>query len=174
MDLKTKPIIVVSECLGFSACRYDGGRSESRLVQELSPFVEFITVCPEVAIGLGTPRPPIWMVEQNGQQRLIQPETDRDLTEKMEQFAEKFLNDLSLVDGFILKSRSPSCGINDCKLLDSPDNTEAPIGKTRGCFAACVQDKFKDLPIESEASLKDDEIRQRFLQKVFARAIERM
>lgn len=173
MNSKTKPVIVVSECLGFTACRYDGGKSKSQFVQELKPFVEFIPVCPEVAIGLGIPRPPIWMVEQNGQQRLIQPETDQDLTEKMEQFAEKFLTDLSLVDGFILKSRSPSCGINDCKLLDSPDNTEAPIGKTRGCFAAKVQDKFKDLPFVSEESLKDDETRQGFLQRVFARAIER-
>ena len=55
--------------LGISACllgdqvRYNGGHKQSTLCSKvLSEHFEFVPVCPEVAIGLGTPREPIRLI----------------------------------------------------------------------------------------------------------------
>jgi uncharacterized protein YbbK (DUF523 family) len=106
MAMKTKPIVVISKCITFSPVRWDGTIIASKFVEKLKPHVEFIPICPEIEVGLGVPRSPIRLVSRNGDIRLIQPSTGLDLTEKMEEFAERFLNSLDRVDGFILKSAS--------------------------------------------------------------------
>ena len=45
-----------------------------------------------------------------GRTLLVQPATGRDVTEEIETFAGGFVSGAEDVDGFILKSRSPSCG----------------------------------------------------------------
>jgi uncharacterized protein YbbK (DUF523 family) len=65
-----EPILLVSKCLEFDNCRYDGNRLNSPLVYKLQKFVKFIPVCPEVAIGLGTPRTPIRMINVEKDLRL--------------------------------------------------------------------------------------------------------
>ena len=65
---------------------------------------------------MGTPRETIRIVEENGENRLVQPSTREDVTEKMEQFSNDFLQTIPDVDGFILKNRSPSCGTRDVKI----------------------------------------------------------
>jgi len=80
-------------------------------VKALRSRARFITVCPEVAMGLGVPRPKIRIVRKAGRRCLIQPKTGRDFTSAMNRFSRKFLSSLGHVDGFILKSRSPSCDI---------------------------------------------------------------
>ncbi|MDR2993014.1 MAG: DUF523 domain-containing protein, partial [Bacillus cereus] len=97
-----KPKIVVSKCLEFDACRYNGEMVPDITVRNLQPFVTFIPVCPEVEIGLGIPRETIRIVEENDKNRLIQPSTREDVTEKMEQFSNAFFQSISDVDGFIL------------------------------------------------------------------------
>ena len=75
-----KPRIVVSACLGFEACRYNGEIIPNRFLKALVDRVEIVQVCPEVAIGLGTPRDPI-RIELDGDDELhLQPSTERDLT----------------------------------------------------------------------------------------------
>jgi uncharacterized protein YbgA (DUF1722 family) len=161
-----RPRIVVSQCLGFAPCRYDGAIIEDAFVRELEPFVEFIPVCPEVAIGLGVPRKPIRIVLKGGERRLLQEETAKDLTEVMEHFSETFLT-LQGVHGFILKAKSPSCGLRDVKI-------HAPSGKVlalgNGMFAEAVLRKYPYLAIESEKRLENLAIREHFLEKVFALA----
>ncbi|PAM95776.1 cytoplasmic protein, partial [Flavobacterium sp. IR1] len=97
-----KPRVVVSKCLEFEACRYNGEKIPDKLIEKLSPYVEFIPVCPEVEIGLGTPREVIRLVASGDEARLKQPETGRDLTELMEEYSNDFLSELEEVDGFIL------------------------------------------------------------------------
>ena len=115
----SKPKVVISKCLGFSNCRYNGGTENNEFVTRLKDYVDFITVCPEIGMGLGTPREAIRVVEINGENRLLQSKTKRDLTENMNEFAKDFLSSLDEVDGFILKSKSPSCGIRDVKIYTS-------------------------------------------------------
>ena len=53
----TRPKIAISACLTGEEVRYNGGHKASRLCNEvLAEHFDFIGICPEVAIGLGTPR----------------------------------------------------------------------------------------------------------------------
>src|SRR5262245_32469134 len=62
MPADVRPIVVVSQCLGFAAVRYDGRVLRDDFVKALSQHVTFTQVCPEVGIGLGVPRAPIRIV----------------------------------------------------------------------------------------------------------------
>jgi uncharacterized protein YbgA (DUF1722 family)/uncharacterized protein YbbK (DUF523 family) len=162
-----KPRIVISKCIGFDPCRYNGEIVQDKFVPRLDPHVEFICVCPEVEIGLGTPRPPIRIVTSGKSFKLIQPSTGLDVSERMRGFSAGFLDDLQEVDGFILKNRSPSCGITDVKLFGGPEKGPV-IGKTAGFFGGAVIERFGDRAIEDEGRLKNLNIREHFLTRVFA------
>ena len=81
-----RPRIVVSKCIEFDHCRYDGSMIPSDFVKALKPYVDYIPVCPEMEIGLGAPRETIRMVAAGDSIRLMQPATGLDLTEKMNHF----------------------------------------------------------------------------------------
>lgn len=161
------PIVVVSECLGFAAVRYNGAMLRDDFVAALARHVRFVPVCPEVGIGLGVPRDPIRIVVANGERRLVQPSTGRDLTESMRQFAGSFLERVGPVDGFILKSRSPSCGIKDVKMFTPAGS---PLEKGAGFFAEAVRQRFPQAAVEDEGRLTNFRLRHHFLVRVFASA----
>jgi uncharacterized protein YbgA (DUF1722 family)/uncharacterized protein YbbK (DUF523 family) len=163
------PVVVLSKCLEQEACRYNAQVVRDDFVRELEPFVEYVTVCPEVEIGLGVPRDPIRLVRIGGSTRLVQPTTGRDLTDAMDTFAESFLSDLRPVDGFILKNRSPSCGIKDVKLHSEHAKT-APHGKGPGQFAEHVLRLYGDLAVEDEGRLRNPRLRHHFLTRLYAHA----
>lgn len=163
-----RPVLVVSRCLGFESVRYNGQMVRDDFVQRLARFCEPVVVCPEVEIGLGVPRPPIRLVQRRGEPlAVVQPKTGRDVTGAMDAFADHFLDGLSATDGFLLKSRSPSCGIGDVKLY-AEEEGGAPTGKTAGVFGAHVLERFPAAAIEDEGRLKDDLLRERFLTLLFA------
>ncbi|MGD9778204.1 YbgA family protein [Methanomethylovorans sp.] len=158
--------MVISKCLGFERCRYNGKMVTSDIIENFRPFVEFITVCPEGDIGLGTPRDPIRLV--NGENlRLIQPSTGQDITEKMQLFVSSFLENLSDVDGFILKSKSPSCGLRTTKVFPTADAQEPLHKHGTGFLAKGLLDRFTNLPYADEVALMDPEIREHFLTRIF-------
>ncbi len=162
-----RPVLVVSECLEFEPCRYNGATIRFGLIRVLEPFVEYRRVCPEVGIGLGVPRDPIRIVAAGGGRRLVQPATGRDLTGAMEGFAAGFVGRVGEVDGFILKSRSPSCGRDGVRVMAGPESGRV-VGRGAGLFAAAVAERFGDLAIEDERRLRDDRIREHFLTRLFA------
>lgn len=164
-----RPIVLFSRCLGFEACRYNGEIIRDEFVERLQDFVQPITVCPEMAIGLGVPRDPIRIIYLNDQPRLIQPASGRDLTEPMADFARFFLDGLKEIDGFVLKSRSPSCGIRDVKSYNEDGNLR-PAVMRRGFFGNAVMTKFQLKPVEDEGRLKNFLIREGFLCRLFALA----
>jgi uncharacterized protein YbgA (DUF1722 family)/uncharacterized protein YbbK (DUF523 family) len=163
-----RPRVVVSRCLGFEACRYNGQTIPDRFLRLLSPHAEIVTVCPEVEIGLGTPRDPIHIVAEARGLRLLQPTTGLDLTERMVEFRERWLAGISDVDGFVLKGRSPSCGITDAK-YQTPERN-APPGKGPGMFAAGVLARFPGVAVEDEGRLTNFRIREHFLARIFTSA----
>lgn len=131
-----KPTIVVSKCLEFDACRYNGEMIPDVTIRNLRPFVTFIPVCPEVEIGLGTPRETIRIVEENGLNRLVQPSTREDVTEKWSSFQMTFTNVIRC--GWLyFKNRSPSCGTRDVKIYSSFEKAPAK-GKGPGLFGGAV------------------------------------
>ena len=100
-----RPRVVISKCLGFDHCRYNGEIIPDNFIEKLRNYVDFITVCPEVEIGLGTPRSPIRIVETSGERTLFQPESGKYFTKEMEAFSNSYLSSLTEIDGFILKNR---------------------------------------------------------------------
>jgi uncharacterized protein YbbK (DUF523 family) len=161
-----KPTVVVSRCLGFDICRYDGEEMKDEFVETLKPYVNFITVCPEVGMGLGVPREPIRIVLYNGEYKLIQPSTGIEFTDRIEEFSLRFLEELEDVDGFILKSKSPSCGISDTKIF-SGIYEEEPIKRGTGFFAREVKRRFPDIIIEDENRLLDSKVQREFLSGIY-------
>jgi uncharacterized protein YbgA (DUF1722 family)/uncharacterized protein YbbK (DUF523 family) len=163
-----RPRVVASRCLEFAACRYNGQRISCRFVRLLEPHVDFLPVCPEMEIGLGCPRNPVRVVEQAGRRRLVQQIEPRDVTGPVVAFCESHLASLADVDGFLLKSRSPSCGIKDVKIYPSLGKV-ASIGRGAGFFGGAVAERFGGLPIEDEGRLNDYRIREHFLTHLFFR-----
>ena len=164
-----KPVVVVSKCITFKPVRWNGQIIASDFVEKLKPYVDFVPVCPEVEIGLGVPRDPIRIVLVNGEKRLLQPATGLDFTEKMKSFSESFLDSLNAVDGFILKSGSPSSGFKNVKVYPSIEKV-ASIAKSPGFFGGAVIQKFPNLSIEDERRLLNPRIREHFLTKLFTLA----
>lgn len=166
-----RPVVAVSKCLEFAACRYNGQTIACPTVRLLRGLVEFKPVCPELEIGLGVPRQPIRVLEIKGQRRLVQPATGRDLTAEMAGFVADRLRDLGEADGFILKSRSPSCGIKDVKVYPGAAPQQAPsTGKGAGFFGAAVLARLPHLAVEDEGRLENYQVRGHFLTRLYALA----
>lgn len=164
-----RPRIVISRCIEFDACRYDGSRIPSPTVDRLKSFVDFIPVCPEVEIGLGIPRATVRIVRIEGVDHLIQPASGRDVTNDMTGFATRFLDSLPPVDGFILKGGSPTSGTSNVKVYPSTEKSMS-IDRSPGFFAREVLKRYGDLPIEDELRLKHPRIRDHFLSGIFTLA----
>ena len=159
----------MSKCLELDACRYNGQLIRAPFVLTLMPFVDLKPVCPEVEIGLGIPRDPIRLVTRHGTRRLVQPSTERDVTTEMEEFSDGYLGSLDAVDGFILKSRSPSCGIKDTKIY-SGDAGDQPSDRGPGMFGEAVLRRYPHAATEDEGRLTNFRLRHHFLTKLFANA----
>ncbi len=170
MREQIRPRVAVSKCLEFDACRWNGLKITSGVVTLLKPHVDFVPVCPEVEIGLGVPRPPIRLTAGEDGPRLVQSDTGLDHTEKMRAFAGKFLSELGEVDGFILKERSPSCGMKNVKLYPGPGKVQALGSKNAGLFGGAVLEKYPGVPVEDEGRLRNFTIREHFLTFLFTLA----
>jgi uncharacterized protein YbgA (DUF1722 family)/uncharacterized protein YbbK (DUF523 family) len=138
-------------------------------VEHLKPFVDFIPVCPEVEIGLDIPRATVRIVQIGGVDHLIQPATGRDVTTEMTSFADRFLDSLPPVDGFILKGGSPTSGTSNVRVYPSAEKSMA-IERSAGLFAREVLKRFSHLPIEDELRLNNARIRDHFLTSIFTLA----
>jgi len=164
-----RPCIVISRCIEFDPCRYDGSKIPSPVVAQLKSHVDCIPVCPEVEIGLGIPRATVRIVRLEGIDHLLQPATKRDVTGEMTVFANHFLDSLPPVDGFILKGGSPTSGTSGVRVYPSAEKSMA-IEKTAGFFAREVLKRFSELPIEDELRLNNARIRDHFLAGIFTLA----
>ncbi len=161
-----KPIVVVSKCIEFAPVRWDGRIISSGLVKQLKNHLDFKPVCPEVEIGLGVPRETLRIVKIGQELRLLQPATGLDLTEKMQRFSKDFLDSLKEVDGFILKSGSPSSAIKDARIYPSIGKV-AVIGRGPGFFGKAVLERYPQVASEDEKRLLNNRIREHFLTKLF-------
>jgi uncharacterized protein YbbK (DUF523 family) len=165
-----KARVGVSACLLGEEVRYDGGhKRDSFLTEVLGRFVDFVPVCPEVEIGMGTPRPPIRLERSaGGEIRLVMPSTGEDLTERMRSYAGRRVAELAALelDGYVLKSSSPSCGLERVKVHGAG---AIPAEDGRGLFADELLRRLPDLPIEEEGRLADPRLREGFLARVLLR-----
>lgn len=160
--------IGLSACLRGDEVRFNGGHSRQRyLTDTLGLFFEFVTACPEVEAGMGVPRPTVRLVSLGDKIRVIDPKNDIDWTAAMEDHA---VRRVSMVDeyqlsGFILKSKSPSCGVSRVKVFAE---NGMPTYNGRGVFTAELLRRYPRLPVEEEGRLNDPGLRENFVERVFA------
>lgn len=162
----------ISSCLLGEAVRYDGGhKRDPYLVETLGRLVEWVPVCPEAELGLGTPREPIRLVRDAGRTggvRLVGRSGVR-LTGRMRRFARSRVRALAKADlsGYVLKKDSPSCGMERVKVWTDGDGGAAERNG-RGVFAAELLRQYPNLPVEEEGRLRDPVLRENFVERVFA------
>ncbi len=88
----SRPRIVISKCIEFDRCRYNGEMVPSEFVRRLMDYVDFIPVCMEVEIGLGVPRDPVRVVQVGDALDCSSPSTGKDVTELAINFSSSFLD----------------------------------------------------------------------------------
>ncbi|GKX31508.1 hypothetical protein SH1V18_39880 [Vallitalea longa] len=165
-NIDITPTIAISRCINFDKCRYNGDGDNNEFINTLKDYVTFVPFCPEVEIGMETPRKPIRLVEINNMIHLIQPFTKIDLTDKMLDYTNMLMTRLQNVDGFIMKTRSPSCGIKEVKIYDS-DKKGANSRKGKGMVGGRITEMYSHLPIEDDGRLRNFKIREHFLTKLY-------
>jgi len=164
-----KPNVFFSKCLGFDSCRYNGQMVIDPFVEKLKCYVNIINVCPEMAIGLTVPRDPIRVVFESNRFELYQPKTEKEFTKEMKEFSNSYLNNLKDMDGFILKSGSPSCGYKNVKIYNGKSKGTGCV-KGAGFFGGKAIDIYPYMAIEDEGRLYNYRIRDHFLMKIFMSA----
>lgn len=161
--------------IGISACvigekvRYDGGHKNSAFCSDiLRNFVSYVPVCPELAIGMGTPRPAIRLMKTDaGDIRLVNNK-DRsiDFTDKMLAFTDAKLSSLEHLSGYIVCAKSPSCGMERVRLVNEKGELQGKIAT--GLFTRQLMQKYPWLPVEEDGRLLDFELRENFITRVYA------
>jgi uncharacterized protein YbgA (DUF1722 family)/uncharacterized protein YbbK (DUF523 family) len=167
-DWKSEIRIGISACILGSEVRYDGGHKLDRFIKDtVGEFVTFVSVCPEVDIGLGIPRETIRLVRGDGETRLVGSKSQTDHTVKMRRYARRKSRELGQRDisGFILKKGSPSCGMERVKIYHSAG---MPSKDGVGIFAEGLMETYPYLPVEEEGRLNDPRLRENFFERVFA------
>ena len=156
-----RPRVGVSSCLLGEQVRFNGGHKRSRfLTDELGPYVDWVPYCPEMEIGLGTPREPIRLTADG---RLVNRSGTADHTAAM--------SSLPLpagLDGYVFKAKSPSCGISAIPRYRSDGQPAGGTGS--GLYAGRVMEAFPLLAAEDEGRLNDAVLREAFVERVFAAA----
>jgi uncharacterized protein YbgA (DUF1722 family)/uncharacterized protein YbbK (DUF523 family) len=163
-----RPIRVgISSCLLGNEVRFDGGHKRDRyLTDTLGLFFQWVPVCPEVEMGLGTPRETLRLVGDPAAPRLVFGKTGGDQTAAMQGWSKTRLEQLAAEDlcGYILKSDSPSCGMERVRVYGE---SGMPSKTGVGIYARALMGRFPLLPVEEEGRLHDLPLRENFVERVF-------
>ena len=161
---EVRPRVGVSSCLLGQPVRFNGGHCRNRFVSDvLAGYVEWVPVCPEIEIGLGAPRESLHLT---GEGQLVS-KSGRDHTAAVNALAERRRAELDGLSGYVVKSRSPSCGLYSVRVHEGGRIVTA---NGRGIFAAYVLAASPLLPAEEEGRLNDPLLREAFVEQVWARA----
>lgn len=167
-DIPSLPMLLASSsCLLGEEVRYDGNhRHNAYLTRTLGEVFALRGFCPEVAIGLGIPRPPIRLVRSGEQVRVrgVQ-DPQQDVSEALETYARQVAADLQGVCGYLFKRGSPSCGMERVRVYD--EDSGMPVAVSAGRYAATLMHMIPELPCEEEGRLMDPRLRDNFIERVF-------
>ena len=158
--------VAVSSCLVGNAVRYDGQhKRHSLIVDMLEKYFEPVVVCPEMHAGLGTPRPPVQLV-QIGESVIAQGVEDKNLnvTALIEKVAVEFIAQYPDLSGIILQSRSPSCGYASTPLFTESNET---IGFSSGIFTNSISMAYPGLPIKEDTWFVDKTAVENYVEQVW-------
>lgn len=143
---------------------------------ELNQFIQqhfnFISVCPEVEIGLSVPRPPVQLVQSSSPEnrRLIKiigrDDPSIDITQDMQKYCLQRPPQLNSIHGYIFKSKSPSCGVRNVPLFNTDGDVVDSTGS--GVFVDAILALYPELPISDELNLLNTQQLTIFLQRTMS------
>jgi uncharacterized protein YbbK (DUF523 family) len=168
MENTEKIKLGISACLLGQSVRYNGGHQLDHFLKDtLGKYVDYVPVCPEVECGFGVPREAFRLIGEPDLPRLITINTKQDFTERMEEWAQKRIEELEGegLCGFIFKGGSPSSGMERVKVYDGK-GVPANIGV--GIFARIFMEHFPLIPVEEDGRLHDPVLRENFIERIFA------
>ena len=157
----------ISRCLLGEPVRYDGGHKLNPfLVDVLGQHVEWVPVCPEVEAGFGTPRESMRLVDDVAEPRLLTVRSHQDQTNRMRRYAKTRVREIQTLNlsGYVFKKDSPSCGTRRVRVYARDGRL---LGTGQGLFADAFQRAFPLTPIEEEGRLRDQGLRENFIERVF-------
>ncbi|GLW20028.1 hypothetical protein Mame01_00710 [Microbispora amethystogenes] len=167
---QVRPRVAVSSCLLGAPVRFNGGHSRDRfLAGELDEYVDWVPICPEMEIGLGAPRETLRLERGTDGPRLMTRRTRRDLTAEMAGLAAERAAEIGAVDGYVFKSKSPSCGLHGVPVYGG-SAPGAPGRRGPGLFASAITGAHPSLVVEDEGRLHDAVLREAFVERIFAAA----
>ncbi|MBS3810151.1 MAG: DUF523 and DUF1722 domain-containing protein [Desulfobacterales bacterium] len=158
----------ISSCLLGENVRYNGGHKLDHFLRDtLGQYVDYAPVCPEMEAGFGVPRETMRLVGDVDNPRLVKTKSRTDHTEQMFQWARKRVKELEEDDlcGFIFKKDSPSSGLMRVKVYNEKG---MPQKKGVGIFAREFVNHFPLIPVEEEGRLHDPQLRENFIEQIFA------
>ncbi|MDX1803140.1 MAG: DUF523 and DUF1722 domain-containing protein [Alcanivorax sp.] len=156
----------ISACLLGMAVRHDGSHKHSRYCTGmLAEYFEFRSLCPEMGAGLSAPRKAMHLIDRDGLVRMVTTDGKRDHTALMEDFNKRSLPPLAALRGYILKAKSPSCGMERVRLYQQDGSLLHR--QASGLFADALMKAYPLMPVEEEGRLNDDRLRENFIERVF-------
>ena len=157
--------IGISSCLLGQNVRFDGGpKRDSYITGTLNEYFDFHAFCPEVEIGLGTPRPTIHLIKVDLTVRCVGiKDPTLDVTDRLRHHAEHQKDLHADLCGYILKNGSPSCGMERVKVYSDKQAQKNGIG----IYAQEMMRLNPLLPIEEEGRLGDAGLRENFIQRIY-------
>ncbi|WP_428026518.1 YbgA family protein [Arcobacter sp.] len=158
----------ISSCLIGNLCRYDGAHSKDAFVYNiLQKYFEIVPYCPEDMI-FGSPRETIRLVRNGDDIKVTTSDGSKDVTKQLDDIsvfcAQKIAKDD--ICGFILKSKSPTCGMERVKVYQ--EKNAPSIKEGVGLFTKRIKEFYPYLPVEEEGRLNDPWLKENFLMQVFA------
>ena len=167
--MKNKIKIGVSSCLIGEKVRWNGDHKQNHFVREiLANYFEYISVCPEMEVGMGVPRETVALYGNLEKSRMISKKTQTDWSKPMQYYIKDRISTLEYDNlcGYIFKSKSPSCGLGRVPVYAEFGSHRVRHGA--GLFAKAFTNKFPLVPTEDEGRLNDPMIRENFIVKVFS------
>ncbi len=164
--MNSKIKVGISACLLGQMVRYDAQVKEDRLLKEsFNDVFEWVGICPEVECGLTVPREAMRLLGTKTQYTLLTNNTKIDNTQQLVSWAKNKVKKLEKENlaGFIFKTKSPSCALNDAKVFDEQGQI---LAKTVGLFAKEFMHNFTLTPVEDDQRLQNSEVREKFIQRV--------
>ncbi len=164
-----RPRVGLSACMTGLPVRYDGSDRFSRQCMEhLARVIDWLPLCPEVAVGLGTPRPTIDLFREGGaiiarnrQDPTINPTTE------LQDFANCVSRKHAELCGYVFMARSPSCAVGSARLYRGE---ELLCENEPGIFVRQWRDNNPLLPVLESSQLDSPGYVLHFLVGVYLTA----
>ncbi|MGL4830363.1 MAG: YbgA family protein, partial [Vibrio sp.] len=166
--MQTTPLkIGISACLLGAKVRFDGGHKISHFVtDELARYVEFVSVCPEIGMGLPVPRATLRLISEGVRIALVETKDGtRDHTEGLERYSQQKVAELQTSDlcGYIVCAKSPSCGMERVKVYKQHGTEKEGVG----IYTRILMEKMPWLPVEEDGRLNDPVLRENFITRLY-------